>query len=60
MIKFSETLLHEVLSFPGAQWENSNGYTFVLKIPIIIVLVLIRLPIAIVLDFLFASLDLKD
>lgn len=56
-MKFNETLIYRVLSIPGIEWDKSCGYVFALKIPVLILLILVGVPIAIVFDFFYAVIN---
>lgn len=59
-MKFNETLLHSVLSFPKQQWEKDCAYIFILKIPVITLVMIIGITGSIILDFIDASFDVHD
>lgn len=54
-MKFNETLIYRVLSIPGVEWDKSCGYVFALKMPILILMMFVGVPIAIVIDFFYAA-----
>ena len=57
-MKFNETMIYRVLSIPGVEWDKSCGYIFALKIPIIILMMIVGIPIAVVIDFFYAALKI--
>jgi len=54
-MKFNETLIFRILSIPSDEFNNNFLYIFLLKIPKIIIQLLIGIPIALVIDFIYAS-----
>lgn len=59
MGKFNETLMYRVLSIPGIERNKCCGYVFALKIPVLLLMMLVGIPVALVLDFFYASLKMN-
>ena len=60
-MKFNETVIYRTLSIPGDEWEKSCVYIFTMKIPFMILLMLVGIPIAIIVDIWYAFFDIgKD
>lgn len=56
-INFTDTLLYRTLSIPGMEWDKSCRYIFALKLPAIFVLVLVGIPVALIVDFIWATIN---
>jgi hypothetical protein len=49
-MSFNETLIYRILSIPGKEFEKDCGYFFMLKVPMLFLIMLVGVPMALIFD----------
>lgn len=58
-MKFKETVLYKTLLIPVENWKNDCLYTFLLKTPYLLLLLIVGMPMAIICDIYFSMNSVK-